>query len=80
MNQQSLVAELHRLEGASEDILVTTPKCLKAACAAAEVGDLNTCRTILDRAISVFSQADLPEISAPLIGLYNELNNHPIAA
>lgn len=82
MTQRALVERLHRLEEASEDILATAPTCLKAACAAAEVGDLKTCCSIIDRTIPVFKDADgqLEIIAAELIGLFNELTYHPTAA
>jgi hypothetical protein len=57
--------------------------CLKAACAAAEVGDLNTCLTIIDHSIPSFVDGTddvLQGIGARLIGLSNQLTYHPTAA
>lgn len=73
MTREALERELLRLEEVSEHIFGTAPLCLKAACAAAEVGDLATCLGVIDRAIPVLSQGEAGTLSAPLIGLCNEL-------
>jgi len=80
MTPQGLQQELHHLEEVSVNILGYAPSCFKAAQAAAEAGDLNTCRRIIDSAIPVFSQADLGYVSAPLIGIHRELGETLTAA
>lgn len=80
MTREALQHELQHLEEVSESIFGTTPLCLKAAAAAAEAGDLNTCEKVIDRAISVFSQADAGQLSSPLMGIYKELRLESHAA